>query len=176
MERSPLETSHRGYFRPSSETSLGYAFRVTALRYTSGTEKSITASKLNDAARIERTLLAVTIVTVWCHELGEEVLETEQCCQFDPGWKRELSVFQLGPAGSPTVLPFFHNAFQLFPRLYAPFTYFPACQNAKVSGCQPETAIIPHSPPRSAPKPLPYQNVLSLREHDRAAFAEGVLR
>lgn len=42
-------------------------------------------------------LLAVTIVTVWCHELGEEVLETEQCCQFDPGWKRELSVFQLGP-------------------------------------------------------------------------------
>ncbi len=53
----------------------------------------------------------------------------------------------------------------------------------KVSGCQPETAIIPyslfpipHSPLRSAPKPLPYQNVLSLREHDRAAFAEGVLR
>ncbi|MGQ9613158.1 hypothetical protein [Chloroflexus sp.] len=42
-------------------------------------------------------LLAVTIVTVWCHELGEEVLETEQCRQFDPGWKRELSVFQLGP-------------------------------------------------------------------------------
>ena len=53
-------------------------------------------TKLNDAARIERVLLAVAIATLWCHELGEEVLTTERRRQVDPGWKRELSIFQLG--------------------------------------------------------------------------------
>lgn len=53
-------------------------------------------TKLNDAARIERVLLAVAIATLWCHELGEEVLATERRRRVDPGWKRELSIFQLG--------------------------------------------------------------------------------
>lgn len=50
-------------------------------------------TKRNDAARIERVLLAVAIATLWCHELGAEVLTTEQRRRVDPGWKRELSIF-----------------------------------------------------------------------------------
>jgi|HigsolmetaAR202D_1030399.scaffolds.fasta_scaffold31873_1 hypothetical protein len=53
-------------------------------------------TKLDDPARIERMLLAVAIATLWCHELGEAVLQTEQRRRVDPGWKRELSIFQLG--------------------------------------------------------------------------------
>jgi hypothetical protein len=53
-------------------------------------------TKLNDATRIERVLLAVAIATFWCHERGEEVLTTEQRRRVDPGWKRELSLFPLG--------------------------------------------------------------------------------
>lgn len=53
-------------------------------------------TKLDDPARIERVLLAVAIATLWCHELGEAVRETEQRRRVDPGWKRELSIFQLG--------------------------------------------------------------------------------
>lgn len=53
-------------------------------------------TKLDDPARIERVLLAVAIATLWCHELGEEVLATDKRRSVDPGWKRELSLFQLG--------------------------------------------------------------------------------
>jgi hypothetical protein len=54
--------------------------------------------RLQHADRLERLLLALAIATLWCHELGERVLtegdETRRC--IDPGWQRELSVFQLG--------------------------------------------------------------------------------
>lgn len=53
-------------------------------------------TKLDDPARIERVLLAVAIAALWCHELGEQVLSTNQRRSVDPGWKRELSIFQLG--------------------------------------------------------------------------------
>jgi hypothetical protein len=53
-------------------------------------------TRLDDPARIERVLLAVAIATLWCHELGEAVLTAEQRRRVDPGWKRELSIFQLG--------------------------------------------------------------------------------
>lgn len=53
-------------------------------------------TKLDDPVRIERLLLAVAIATLRCHELGEAVLEDEQRPRVDPGWKRELSIFQLG--------------------------------------------------------------------------------
>lgn len=54
--------------------------------------------RLQHADRLERLLLALAIATLWCHELGERVLtegdETRR--SIDPGWRRELSVFQLG--------------------------------------------------------------------------------
>jgi hypothetical protein len=55
-------------------------------------------TRLKDPARLERLLLAVAIATLWCHELGEQVLQ-DQALQdeLDPGGKeRELSIFQLG--------------------------------------------------------------------------------
>jgi hypothetical protein len=48
--------------------------------------------------RLERLLLAVAIATLWCHELGEHVLSQGDAGrrQIDPGYNRELSLFQLG--------------------------------------------------------------------------------
>lgn len=55
-------------------------------------------TRLKHPARLERLLLALAIATLWCHELGEQVLRTGDACrrEIDPGWQRELSLFQLG--------------------------------------------------------------------------------
>jgi hypothetical protein len=50
------------------------------------------------AERLERLLLALAIAKLWCHELGEHVLEGGETTRkvIDPGSERELSIFQLG--------------------------------------------------------------------------------
>jgi len=55
-------------------------------------------TRLQHADRLERLLLALAIAKLWCHELGEQVLEHGDACRrtIDPGPTRELSVFQLG--------------------------------------------------------------------------------
>ena len=55
-------------------------------------------TRLQHPDRLERLLLAVAIATLWCHELGEFVLDQGEACrrEIDPGPKRELSLFQLG--------------------------------------------------------------------------------
>jgi hypothetical protein len=55
-------------------------------------------TRLQHPARLERLLLALAIATLWCHELGEQVLREGDDCrrEIDPGWQRELSLFQLG--------------------------------------------------------------------------------
>jgi hypothetical protein len=55
-------------------------------------------TRLKHPERLERLLLAVAVATLWCHELGEHVLEQGEDCrrQIDPGKDRELSIFQLG--------------------------------------------------------------------------------
>lgn len=55
-------------------------------------------TRLKDPARLERLLLALAIVTLWCHELGEQVIQDQSLQdELDPGGKdRELSIFQLG--------------------------------------------------------------------------------
>jgi hypothetical protein len=55
-------------------------------------------TRLQHADRLERLLLALAIATLWCHELGEQIiLEGEEARRrIDPGPHRELSVFQLG--------------------------------------------------------------------------------
>jgi hypothetical protein len=54
--------------------------------------------QLQHADRIERLLLAMAIATLWCHELGEHVLQQGEAARrlIDPGPTRELSLFQLG--------------------------------------------------------------------------------
>ncbi|NOH04092.1 MAG: transposase [Chloroflexi bacterium] len=54
--------------------------------------------QLQHADRIERLLLAIAIATLWCHELGEHVLQQGETTRrlIDPGPTRELSLFQLG--------------------------------------------------------------------------------
>jgi len=49
-------------------------------------------------AQLERMLLALSIATLWCHELGEYVLAEGEDCrrESDPGPHRELSLFQWG--------------------------------------------------------------------------------
>jgi Transposase DDE domain len=55
-------------------------------------------TKLQHPERLERLLLAVAIATLWCHELGEQVLSEGEATrrEIDPGPERELSIFQLG--------------------------------------------------------------------------------
>jgi hypothetical protein len=55
-------------------------------------------TRLQHPERVERLLLALAIATVWCHELGEQVLAAGEACrrEIDPGPERELSLFQLG--------------------------------------------------------------------------------
>ncbi len=55
-------------------------------------------TRLQHPERLERLLLALAIATLWCHELGEDVLAEGESArrQIDPGPTRELSLFQLG--------------------------------------------------------------------------------
>lgn len=55
-------------------------------------------TRLTQPERLERLLLALAIATLWCHELGEQVLMEgeERRREIDPGPQRELSLFQLG--------------------------------------------------------------------------------
>jgi hypothetical protein len=55
-------------------------------------------TRLQHPERLERLLLAVALATLWCHELGEQVITQGENVRrmIDPGSKRELSLFQLG--------------------------------------------------------------------------------
>jgi hypothetical protein len=55
-------------------------------------------TRLQQPAQLERMLLALSIATLWCHELGEYVLagSEDRRREVDPGFHRELSLFQLG--------------------------------------------------------------------------------
>jgi hypothetical protein len=55
-------------------------------------------TRLEHPERLEKLLLAVAIATLWCHEIGEQVLQNQTLQdELDPGGKkRELSIFQLG--------------------------------------------------------------------------------
>jgi hypothetical protein len=54
------------------------------------------ASRLTDPKRLDALLLALAIAVLWMYELGEKVLSDKQRRTIDPGYKRQLSVFQLG--------------------------------------------------------------------------------
>jgi Transposase DDE domain len=55
-------------------------------------------TRLEHPERLEKLLLAVAIATLWCHEIGEQILQNQTLQdELDPGGKkRELSIFQLG--------------------------------------------------------------------------------
>jgi hypothetical protein len=55
-------------------------------------------TRLQHPERVERLLLALALATLWCHELGEQVLQAGEAArrEIDPGAERELSLFQLG--------------------------------------------------------------------------------
>jgi len=56
-------------------------------------------TRLQHADRLERLLLALAIASLWCHELGEQIItEGEEARRrIDPGPHRELSVFIVDP-------------------------------------------------------------------------------
>ena len=55
-------------------------------------------TRLQHVQRIDHLLLALAIATLWCHELGEFVLQQGEParCLVDPAHERTLSLFQLG--------------------------------------------------------------------------------
>ena len=54
------------------------------------------ATKLRDAERLNHLLLAVAVATLWIYEIGEQVLRDDERSEIDPGYTRQLSVFQIG--------------------------------------------------------------------------------
>jgi hypothetical protein len=57
---------------------------------------NLDASRLTDPKRLDALLLALAIAVLWVYELGEKVLSDNQRRTIDPGYMRQLSVFQLG--------------------------------------------------------------------------------
>jgi hypothetical protein len=53
-------------------------------------------SKLRDPERLNHLLLACAVVTLWMHQIGQEVWQKKQRKQIDPAAGRQLSIFQLG--------------------------------------------------------------------------------
>ncbi len=93
---------------------------------------------LQHADRIEHLLLAMAIATLWCHELGEHVLQQGEAARrlTDPGPTRELSLFQPGLQWLKRVLAV---AIHLLPNFKArlsnlnlPPVLSPLAQNEKV--------------------------------------------
>lgn len=54
------------------------------------------ATKLRTPERLNHLLLAVAVATLWIHEIGEWVLRNGERSEIDPGYKRQLSIFQIG--------------------------------------------------------------------------------
>jgi hypothetical protein len=75
-------------------------------------------TRLQHAQRIDHLLLAIAIATLWCHELGEFVLQqgNSSRCQVDPAYKRNLSLFQLGLRWLKRCLA---TGFQILPDFHA---------------------------------------------------------
>lgn len=53
-------------------------------------------SRLRDPERMNHLLLAYALVTLWAHELGQQVFQRKQRKQIDPAARRQLSIFQIG--------------------------------------------------------------------------------
>jgi DDE family transposase len=51
---------------------------------------------LTDIERLNHLLLAVAVVTLWIHEIGQAVVQQDARKEIDPAAKRQLSIFQLG--------------------------------------------------------------------------------
>ena len=84
-------------------------------------------TRLQHADRLERLLLAVALATIWCHELGEFVLLEGDATRriIDPGFERELSVFQLGLRWLRRCLAVMPQALPLFRARLSPFALPP---------------------------------------------------
>ena len=53
-------------------------------------------TRLTDPNRLNHLLLALAVVTLWIHEIGQQVVKTGQRKEVDPAAKRQLSIFQIG--------------------------------------------------------------------------------
>ena len=53
-------------------------------------------SKLRDPERLNHLLLACAVITLWVHQIGQEVWQRKERKQIDPSAERQLSIFQLG--------------------------------------------------------------------------------
>jgi len=97
------------------------------------------ATHLTDPKRLDTLLLAIAVAVLWIYEIGEHVIRDERRSEIDPGYKRQLSVFQLGwrqlrRALSCTVLP----AITLVLRPFKPEPVY----NRRLNPGQSEPAII----------------------------------
>lgn len=51
---------------------------------------------LRDAGRLNHLLLALSVVTLWTHEIGQQTVLSGQRKEVDPAHRRQLSIFQIG--------------------------------------------------------------------------------
>jgi len=100
---------------------------------------NLDATHLTDPKRLDTLLLAIAVAVLWMYEIGEQVIRDERRAEIDPGYKRQLSVFQLGwrqlrRALSCTVLP----AITLMLRPFRPEPVY----NRRLNPVPPEPAVI----------------------------------
>ena len=101
-EKNPPELLALISNQPAARVRLGeYAVRMhteESFRDDKSGGFDMAHTRLQHADRLDRLLLALAIAKLWCHELGEHVLEQGEAARraIDPGPTRELSVFQLG--------------------------------------------------------------------------------
>jgi hypothetical protein len=95
-------------------------------------------TRLQHAQRVDHLLLAMAIATLWCHELGEFVLQQGEParCLVDPAHERTLSLFQLGlrwlKRFLTTGLHFLPNFHALLSNLKLKPVVIPITQNSNV--------------------------------------------
>ncbi len=84
-------------------------------------------TRLRHPERLERLLLAVAIATLWCHEVGQFVLNSGEANRrwIDPARDRHLSVFQLGLRWINRCLAVWLSALPAFAALLMPLDLLP---------------------------------------------------
>jgi len=98
------------------------------------------ATHLTDPKRLDTLLLAIAVAVLWIYEIGEQVIRDERRSEIDPGYHRQLSVFQLGwrqlrRALSCTVLP----AIRLILRPFKPEPVY----NRRLNPAASEPVVVP---------------------------------
>lgn len=85
--------------RPCYKTLQEYLIRMhieESFRDDKSGSVDLSQTHLRDVERLNHLLLALAVVTLWVHEIGQRVVTSGQRKEIDPATKRQLCIFQIG--------------------------------------------------------------------------------